>query len=103
PRSSAAFDPANTNKVASADYNGDAWIWDVRTGKKLVSMSMGGFDFTGTADAIAFNQAGTEVAVGYADGTVARFNVSGRGKPQEGKENSRRGRRVRSWGDMAAR
>jgi len=76
---SAVFDPADANKVASADYNGNAWIWDVRTGRKLVSLSLGRHDTPGTADAVAFNQTGTEVAVGYADGTVARFNArSGR-------------------------
>ncbi len=72
---SAVFDPADANEVASADYNGAVWIWDVKTGRKLVPMSLGGYDVTGTADTVAFNQAGTEVAVGYADGTVALFDA----------------------------
>ena len=38
-----------------------------------------GFKVTGTADAVAFNPAGTEVAVGYGDGAVALFDArSGR-------------------------
>ena len=72
---SAVFDPADANKVASADNNGVAYIWDVKTGKQLVTMSLGGFNVTGSAAAVAFNPAGTQVAVGYADGTVALFNA----------------------------
>ena len=75
---SAVFDPVDANKVASADRYG-AWIWDVKTGHRLVRMSLGGFAVTGAAYAVAFNPAGTEVAVGYADGKVALFDArSGR-------------------------
>jgi hypothetical protein len=74
---SAVFDPVDANKVASADRSG-AWIWDVKTGHR-VRMSLGGFAVTGAANAVAFNPAGTEVAVGYADGKVALFDArSGR-------------------------
>jgi len=73
--SSAAFDPVDANKVASADRYGIASIWDVGTGHRLVRMSLGGFGDTGAADAVAFNAAGTHVAVGYADGEVAVFDA----------------------------
>jgi WD40 repeat protein len=74
---SAVFDPVDANKVASADRSG-AWIWDVKTGHR-VRMSLGGFAVTGAANAGACNPAGTEVAVGYADGKVALFDArSGR-------------------------
>jgi WD40 repeat protein len=74
---SAVFDPVDTNKVASADRSG-AWIWDVKTGHR-VRMSPGGFAVTGAAYAVAFNPAGTDVAVGYANGKVALFDAhSGR-------------------------
>ena len=72
---SAAFDPADANKVASADRSGTAWIWDVKTGHHLVPMSLGGFNVTGGALALAFDQAGTRVAVGYADGQVGVFDA----------------------------
>ena len=73
---SAVFDPADANKVASADQNGVASIWNVKTGAR---MSLPGSAATGTADTVAFNPAGTEVAVGYEDGTVALFDArSGR-------------------------
>jgi WD40 repeat protein len=76
---SAVFDPVDANKVASADGYGVAWIWDVKTGHRLVRMSLGGFAITGAAFAVAFNPAGTEVAVGYANGKVALFDArSGR-------------------------
>jgi WD40 repeat protein len=75
---SAVFDPVDANKVASADGHGVAWIWDVKTGHR-VRMSLGGFAVTGAAFAVAFNPAGTEVAVGYANGRVALFDArSGR-------------------------
>ena len=75
---SAVFDPVDANKVASADRHG-AWIWDVKAGHRLVRMSLGGFAVTPAAFAVAFNPAGTEVAVGYADGKVALFDArSGR-------------------------
>jgi WD40 repeat protein len=71
----AAFDPVDMNKVASVDRSGVAWIWDVRTGRRLVKMSLGGFRVTGGALALAFNPAGTEVAVGYARGQVGIFDA----------------------------
>jgi WD40 repeat protein len=77
---SAEFDPVDANKVASADRYGVASIWDVRTRNRL-QLSLGGFNATGAAMALAFNPAGTEVAVGYAGppGQVAVFDVhSGR-------------------------
>lgn len=77
---SAAFDPVNNNMVASADIAGIASIWDVKTGKLLRSMSLGGFTATGTADSVAFNTSGTELAVGYGDGIVALFD------PRSGKK-----------------
>jgi WD40 repeat protein len=73
---SAAFDPANENKIASADLHGIVWIWDVRTGHRVRLSLKGGFSAAGSADAVAFNPAGTEVAVGYADGQVALFRAS---------------------------
>ena len=79
---SAVFDPADSNKVASADNNGVAWIWDVQTGQHPVRMSLGGYDVTGSADTVAFNPTGTEVAVGYADGSVAVFDARGGRKLQ---------------------
>jgi WD40 repeat protein len=78
---SAAFDPDPTaaNKVASAADNGIASMWDVTTGRRLFKMSLGGFGATGGAGPAVFNPAGTEVAVGYADGQVAVFDArSGR-------------------------
>ncbi len=71
---SAVFDPANNDLVASTDLTGSASIWDVRTGKQLVRMSVGGS--AGSANAVAFNPAGTEVAVGYQDGDTALFDVA---------------------------
>ena len=50
----AAFDPADANTVASADRYGIASIWNVTTGHRLV-LSLGGFNATGGADAVAFN------------------------------------------------
>ena len=70
-----AFDPADPNKVAGADRYGGASIWDVKTGHRLLRMSLGGFNATGAAGAVAFNPAGTEVAVGFADGHVALFDA----------------------------
>lgn len=77
----AAFDPVDANKVASADRYGIASIWDVKTGHRLRLSLGGGFNATGAAQALAFNPAGTELAVGYAGppGQVALFDVrSGR-------------------------
>ena len=76
---SAAFDPGKSDYVASADASGMARMWNVKTGKTLFTMSLGGFSKTGSADAVAFNPSGSEVAVGYADGSVAVFNA-GTGK-----------------------
>jgi WD40 repeat protein len=72
---SAEFDPADNNKVASSDLGGTASIWDVRTGKRLVRMSLGGFNVTGSADHIAYDPSGTEIAVGYGNGVVALFDA----------------------------
>jgi WD40 repeat protein len=73
---SAAFDSADENKIASADLNGFVWIWDVKTGHRVRLSLKGGFLAAGSASAITFNPAGTEVAVGYADGLVALFRAS---------------------------
>jgi hypothetical protein len=73
--SSVAVDPKNPDEVASADFNGHARIWDIRTGQHPVSMSLGGFQTTGTANTVAFNEAGTEVAVGYGGGDIAVFDA----------------------------
>jgi WD40 repeat protein len=74
---SAAFDPANAAKVVSAGEDGDSWIWSVPTGRRLVRLRpTGGFRKNGTADVVAFNPAGTQVAVGYGGGTLAVFSAS---------------------------
>ena len=65
PVAAAAFDPADPNKVVSADSSGVAWIWDVRTGRRLERLSYGGYATTGQASAVAYNPAGTRVAMGY--------------------------------------
>ena len=73
---SAAFDPADANKVASGDQSGVASVWDVKTGSRLLRMSLpGGFAASGTADTVAFDPAGTEVAVGFGGGAVALFDA----------------------------
>ena len=41
PVAAAAFDPADPDKVVSADSSGVAWIWDVRTGRRLEPLSYG--------------------------------------------------------------
>jgi WD40 repeat protein len=72
----AVFDPANANEVVSAGQSGNAWIWDVATGRHLVHfLPPGGFKSSGAATAVAFNQNGTEVAVGYQNGQVALFDA----------------------------
>ena len=71
----AAFDPADPDKVASGDYSGIASIWDVRTGRRLVRMSSGGLTKTGSADSVAFNPAGTQLIIGYGNGTLAVFDT----------------------------
>jgi WD40 repeat protein len=73
---SAAFDPADPSKVVSADRYGGASIWDLKTGHRLLRMSLGGFHTTGAAGAVAFNPAGSQVAVGFADGHVVLFDAS---------------------------
>jgi WD40 repeat protein len=72
---STAFDPAKSDRVASADSSGIARMWDVKTGKTLFTMSLGGYSVTGSADAVAFNPSGSEVAVGFASGHVAVFSA----------------------------
>lgn len=74
---SAQFDPADANKVVSAGQDGDAWIWNVQTGRRVLRLHpQGGFRVNGTADAVAFNQAGSQVAVGYGGGTLAVFDAA---------------------------
>jgi WD40 repeat protein len=74
---SAAFDPANAAKVVTAGEDGVSWIWSVPTGRRLVPLRpAGGFRKNGTADVVAFNPAGTQVAVGYGGGTLALFSAS---------------------------
>jgi len=71
---SAAFDPADANKVVSGDFAGIAWVWDVKTGQRLARMSLGGYTTTGGATS-AFSPSGTQVAVGYGSGTIALFDA----------------------------
>ena len=74
----AAFDPADANLVASAGHDGNAWIWNVKTGRAQARLSPpGNASSFGAANAVAFNSAGTEVAVGYEDGRVIVFNSRG--------------------------
>ena len=76
---SAVFDPANANLAASAEKNGVTQIWDVKTGRVLFSLTpKGGFHATGTANTVAFNHAGTKVAVGYGLSQVVLFDVGSR-------------------------
>jgi WD40 repeat protein len=70
PVAAAAFDPADPNKVVSVDSSGVAWIWDVRTGRRLERLSYGDYATTGRASAVAYNPAGTLVAVGYQDSSI---------------------------------
>lgn len=72
---SAAFDPADPSKVVSADRYGGASIWDLKTGHRLLRLSLGGFQTTGAADAVAFSPDGSQVAVGFADGHVVLFDA----------------------------
>jgi WD40 repeat protein len=72
----AVFDPANANKVASAGSDGAASIWDIRTGRRLVTLLRRGRHAADeTAYTVAFNPAGTEVAVGYGLGAVVVFDA----------------------------
>jgi WD40 repeat protein len=70
PVTAAAFDPADPDKVVSADSSGVARIWDVRTGRRLKRLSYRGYATTGQASAVAYNPAGTRVAVGYQESTT---------------------------------
>ena len=57
---------------------GNVWIWDVKTGHPLLSLKpQGRTGSLGNADAVAFNRAGTEVAVGYQGGYVIIFGIGG--------------------------
>jgi len=72
----AVFDPVNSNRVASAGKDGVAWLWNVKTGHRLLRLSpAGGFAKNGAAYSIAFNSRGTEVAVGYGLGSVALYDT----------------------------
>ena len=73
----AAFDPAHPNLVASPAKDGSTWIWNVKTGQRLGLRPRGGPDSLGAAYAVAFNPAGTQVAVGYGSGDVIVFSTSG--------------------------
>ena len=73
----AAFDPAHPNLVASAAKDGSAWIWNVKTGQHLGLRPQSGLGSLGAAYAVAFNPAGTQVAVGYGSGDVIVFSTSG--------------------------
>jgi WD40 repeat protein len=76
--SSAVFDPVDANKVASAGYDGGVSIWNVKTGRRLVHMPKGGSVVNGSATAVAFNRAGTELAVGYGDGKILLLDAHSR-------------------------
>jgi WD40 repeat protein len=73
----AAFDPADANEVAGAGQDGNAWIWNVKTGQRLGLRPQHSPGSLGAADAVAFNPAGTQVAVGYQYGDVTVFSTSG--------------------------
>lgn len=73
----AVFDPANPNEVACAGKNGSASIWNVKTRRRLLRLwPKSGFAANGTADAVAFNRAGTQLVVGYGNGTVVLYSTS---------------------------
>jgi WD40 repeat protein len=73
----AVFDPVNTNVVASAEKDGSAAIWNVKTGRRLERLwPESGFTGNGTANAVAFSATGSQVVVGYGLGTVVVFNAS---------------------------
>lgn len=70
----AAFDPANRGEVASVDASGMVRIWNVKSGRPLISLPTdGSLDLY--ADAVAFNLSGTEIAVGGVAGSLAVFNA----------------------------
>lgn len=81
---SATFDPADNHAVLSADYSGTASIWDTATGRRMVTMSLGGFEKSGAAETAAFNSTGSQVAVGYGDGSVAVFDAHSGKKLESG-------------------
>jgi WD40 repeat protein len=73
---SAVFDPANASRVVSAGNDGSVWMWDTKTGHRIMSLPpKGGFGQDGSADIVAFNPVGTEVAVGYSFGQVVIFDA----------------------------
>jgi WD40 repeat protein len=73
----AVFDPANPNEVASAGKDGSASIWNIKTGHRLLRLwPTSGFAGNGTANTVAFNQAGTQLAVGHGSGTVVLYSTS---------------------------
>jgi hypothetical protein len=72
----AAFDPGNDNAVLSSDFSGNASIWNATTGQRMVSMSAGGYSATSWAGSAVFNSSGSQVAVGYGNGTVAVFDAT---------------------------
>jgi WD40 repeat protein len=75
----AAFDPVDDNAVLSSDFSGTAAIWNATTGQRMVSMAGGGYSHTRWAGSAVFNPSGSQVAVGYGNGTVAVFDArSGR-------------------------
>lgn len=73
--SAAVFDPADSDEVAEADFSGDAWIWNVKTGRRLTHLWFGGMSVTGGAGSVAFNPSGSEVAIGYGGGNVVVFDA----------------------------
>ncbi len=83
----AAFDPADDDKVVSGDFSGITSVWDVTTGKRLARMSLGSYTTTGGASS-AFSASGTDVVVGYGDGAVALFDARTGAKLQSGAEGS---------------
>jgi WD40 repeat protein len=72
--SSVAFDPADSSIVASADYSGVVWIWNIRTGRRE-RLSPHSDQSSGGATSVAFNSAGTKVAVGFWTGPVDVFDA----------------------------
>ena len=77
PVDSAEFDPVDPSRVVSAGKDGSVWIWDGETGRRIMSLSpKSGLGHDGSADIVAFNPAGTEIAVGYSSGQVVVFDAS---------------------------
>ena len=71
----AAFDPADANIMASIDNSGVVRIWDTRTGRPLSHPLVSGYEIYQNATVVAFNPAGTKVAIGYQSGTVELFDA----------------------------